>query len=163
MRNYNTPTLNKELASYISGYSDGEGCFCVSFSKRPKLIIGREVKPSFAVGQNFDRREVLDLMIEYFQCGFLRRDYGDKTWKYEVRRSDDLLEKIVPHFQRFPMRSSKQNDFILFTRICKLMKKQKHLKPSGFKEIVKLACQMNGSGKRKYSKEKTFSLIQMKI
>lgn len=163
MERYNTPTLNKELANYISGYSDGEGCFCVSFSKRPKLLIGWEVKPSFAVGQNFDRREVLDAMMKYFDCGFLRRDYGDKTLKYEVRKLDELLEKVIPHFQNFPLKSSKQRDFILFAKICKLMKKQKHLKPEGFKEIVELAYQMNGSGKRKHSKDKLLSLVQMKI
>ena len=34
------------------------------FSQR-KNKIGWEVKPSFAVGQIYDRREVLDLMMEY--------------------------------------------------------------------------------------------------
>ena len=87
---YNTPTLVRELANYLSGYSDGEGCFSVSFSKRPKLTIGWEVKPSFAVGQNFDRRQVLDLMMKYFGCGFMRRDYADKTLKYEVRSPSQI-------------------------------------------------------------------------
>ena len=85
LRHYNTPTLNREIGNYISGYTDGEGCFSVSFSKRPKLKMGWEVKPSFSVGQNYDRREVLDLMKEYFKCGFMRRDYSDKTLKYEVK------------------------------------------------------------------------------
>lgn len=33
-----------DLASYISGYVDGEGCFNVSFSPRPTLLAGWEVK-----------------------------------------------------------------------------------------------------------------------
>src|SRR3989338_4727524 len=94
MRNYNTPTLKRELGNYISGYVDGEGCFSVSFSQREKLRIGWEVKSSFAVGQNYDRREVLDLMMEYFNCGSMRRAYADKTLKYEVRSLQELLEKI---------------------------------------------------------------------
>src|SRR3989344_3390620 len=133
MKNYNTPTLKKELANYISGYVDGEGCFSVSFSKREKLRIGWEVKPSFAVGQNFDRREVLDLMKEYFNCGFLRRDYADKTLKLEVRSLEELLTKIIPHFESFPLKSSKQKDLVLFVEICRRMEKLEHQTIEGFR------------------------------
>ncbi|MEK9158017.1 MAG: LAGLIDADG family homing endonuclease [Patescibacteria group bacterium] len=163
MENYNTPTLKNELANYISGYVDGEGCFCISFSKRDKLNIGWEVKPSFAVAQNYDRRQVLDLTKEYFGCGFLRRDYGDKTLKYEVRSLDELISKIIPHFYAFPLKSSKQNDFLKFAEICKQMKKLKHLEMSGFKKIVELAYEMNGSGKRKHPSHMILENLKMKI
>ena len=47
---------------YVVGFVDGEGCFCVSFSYRPiNIKVGWEIKPSFAVGQNYGRREVLTL------------------------------------------------------------------------------------------------------
>jgi len=114
MRNYNTPALKRELSQYLSGYVDGEGCFSVSFSNREKLKIGWEVKPSFCVGQNFDRREVLGLMQEFFGCGFMRRDYGDKTLKFEIRSLKSLVEKVIPHFTQFPLLSAKQKDFLLF-------------------------------------------------
>ena len=160
-KRYNTPALKKELAIYISGYSDGEGCFCVSFCKRPKNIkVGFEVKPSFAVGQNYDRREVLDLMKDYFDCGFIRRDWGDKTLKYEIRSLDNLVEKIIPHFTKYPIKSAKQKDFNLFAEICRLMKKQKHLEANGLKKIVNIAYKMNGSGKRRYSEKKLLSQIR---
>ena len=68
-------------------------------------------KTKFSVGQNYDRREVLDLMKEYFKCGFMRRDYSDKTLKYEIRSLEELLNNIVPHFQKFPLLSSKNKDF----------------------------------------------------
>jgi hypothetical protein len=151
MENYNTPTLLRELANYISGYVDGEGCFSVSFSKRRTLRTGWEVKPSFCVGQNYDRREVLDLMMEYFGCGFLRRDFGDKTLKYEIRSLSELLSKVIPHFGSFPIKSAKQKDFLLFADICRRMKNLEHLERDGLRNIVQLAYKMNGSGKRKYS------------
>ena len=163
MRRYNTTTL-KNPESYISGYSDGEGCFCISFSYRPKNIkVGWEVKPSFAVGQNFDRSEVLDFMKSHFKCGFIRRDWSDKTLKFEVRGIDDLLEKIIPHFKKYPLYSAKQKDFLLFEKICRKIKQQKHLESKGIKEIIILAYQMNGSGKRKHSKEYVIEKIQKKI
>lgn len=163
LRCYNTPTLNGEIGNYISGYADGEGCFSVSFSKRPKLKIGWEVKPSFSVGQNYDRREVLDLMKEYFKSGFMRRDYSDKTLKYEVRRLKELLNNIIPHFQKFPLLSSKNKDFLLFAEICKRMKNLEHRNLRGIKKIINLAYKMNGSGKRKYSQKAILRSVQMKI
>ena len=156
--------LSKDLASYISGYADGEGCFSISFSKRPKLKIGWEVKPSFAVGQNYDRAEVLRLMQRYFKCGFMRRDYSDKTLKYEVRSIDDLVNKIIPHFIKFPLRSSKRKDLKLFGRICGKIKQHRHLKPRGLENIIILAYQMNNSGRRRYRKSDILkSLAKTKI
>ena len=85
-----------DLEAYFAGFVDGEGCFTVSFSPRSKLLIGREVRPSFSVSQNADRSEVLLLMQEHFGCGSIRPDRSDKTLKYEVRSLDDLVERIIP-------------------------------------------------------------------
>jgi len=163
MNNHNTLALAREFANYVSGYVDGEGCFCVSFSKRKKMKVGWEVKPSFAIGQNYDRRQVIDLIHHHFKCGSIRRDYSDKTLKYEVRSLNDLITKIVPHFKSFPLKSIKHKDFLLFAEICVRMEKEEHLTIEGFRKIVKLAYQMNGSGKRKYSKEYVLKSCEMKI
>ena len=150
---HNMPPLKKvlDMRSYVSGYVDGEGCFSVSFSRREKLLVGWETKPSFSVSQNAGRAEVLFHMQTYFGCGFLRRDFSDKTIKYEIRSLDELLSKIIPHFDTYPLFSSKHKDFLLFKKICCLMKKGKHREPNGLRHIVELAFHMNPSGKRKYS------------
>lgn len=150
MQGNNTLALSqRELAQYLSGYVDGEGCFSVSVTKRPKLRIGWEIKPSFAVGQNYDRREVLDIMLQYFNCGHIRRDWHDKTLKYEVRKADDLARKVIPHFRKYPLLSAKNKDFRIFADICAGMSREQHHSKSGLRKILKLAYQMNGSGKRK--------------
>jgi LAGLIDADG endonuclease len=139
-----------ELPSYISGYVDGEGCFTITFSPRRGLRTGWEVRPSFSVSQNADRGEVILIIKEYFGCGSIRPDRSDKTIKYEVRRIDDLIEKVIPHFERYPLLSSKQKDFDRFARVCRLVQQGVHLTASGLREIVGLALEMNTSGKRKF-------------
>ena len=152
------------LESYISGYVDGEGCFTISFSKRDKMTTGWEVKPSFSVSQNEDRAQVLRIMQKYFDCGSLRRDYHDKTLKLETRHLKNLTEKIIPHFQKFPLLSDKKKDFKIFSKICRLILARKHLTKNGLKQIVNLAFQMNPSGRRKYSKKFILnSLLKRKI
>jgi len=145
---------------YISGYVDGEGCFSVSFLKRKKLRIGIETRPSFSVSQNEDRSEILYLMQDIFECGYIRRDSSDKTLKYEVRNLDDLLTKVIPHFNNFPLLSGKQKDFEFLSKVCRLMKEGKQHTKNGMSEILKLAFQMNPSGKRKYSQVELLAALR---
>src|SRR3989338_2274924 len=118
----------RSIEDYITGYVDGEGCFTVTFNRRPKMLIKWELRPSFSVSQNEDRRQVLDVIREYFGCGYIRRDYSDKTVKFEIRDHKELMTKVIPHLG-------------------------KHLTKGGFIEIIELAYQMNGSGKRRRTKE----------
>jgi hypothetical protein len=139
-----------DLNSYISGYVDGEGCFCVSFQPSDRHRFGWEVRPSFSVSQNAERSEVLYLIRDRWRCGFIRPDRSDKTLKFEVRNIGDLVAIALPHFREFPLMSSKQADFERFARICELVCEGGHLELEGLEQIVRLAMEMNPSGKRKY-------------
>ena len=152
----NTPVLkNEKLAVYLSGYTDGEGSFCISFSPRRKLKAKIEIRPSFSVSQNSNRAEVLELFKQYFGCGTIRPDRSDKTYKYEIRSLDNLVAKIIPHFKRYPLLSSKQKDFEIFTKVCEWM----FNKNVEMRKVIDLAYQMNPSGKRKFSKDYLFTLL----
>lgn len=152
-----------DVPSYLSGYVDGEGCFSVSIAPRPTLSAGWEVRPSVSVSQNADRSEVLDLMVSYFGCGTLRPDRSDKTLKWEIRSLPLIVERVLPHFRMYPMISGKQRDFELFAQICELMLEGAHLNVRGLSDIVRLAGQMNPSGKRGYQPVRIIaSLNEMK-
>src|SRR5947207_1955583 len=150
---HKTPALffAMDLASYVSGFIDGEGCFCVSFTPSRRHRFGWEVRPSFSVSQNEDRSEVLYLIRDMWGCGSVRPDRSDKTLKYEVRKVADLISKVLPHFEAHPLQSSKQRDVGFFSQICQLVHQRQHLTEAGLAQIVQLAVQMNPSGKRKYS------------
>jgi hypothetical protein len=139
-----------DMNSYISGFVDGEGCFCVSFQPSKRHRFGWEVRPSFSVSQNADRAELLHLIHVKWGCGSIRPDRSDKTIKFEVRNIGDLIAKVLPHFQLFPLMSSKQADLARFEKICGLVSEGRHLELDGFETIVRTAMEMNPSGKRKY-------------
>ena len=140
------------MGSYLTGYADGEGCFCVSFSKSRRHKFGWEIRPSFSISQNSDRAEVLRIFQERFGCGSIRPDRSDKTLKYETRCISDLTERVIPHFERYPLLSGKREDFERFAQICRGMQQDKHLTREGFEEIVQLASRVN-AGKRKFPRE----------
>jgi hypothetical protein len=113
--------------------------------------LGWEVRPSFSVSQNAERAELLHELKAMWECGSIRPDRSDKTLKFEVRNVDDLVHRVIPHFQQYPLRSSKQTDVVRFSRICQLVFEGRHLEREGLEEIVRAAVEMNPSGKRKYS------------
>ena len=139
------------LPSYISGYVDGEGCFNVSIAPRKTLRVGWEVRPSLSVSQNGDRSEVLLAIQDYFGCGTLRPDRSDLTLKWEIRSLPLLVERVLPHFEAYPLLSGKQRDAELFSAVCRRMLQGEHLEPAGLAAIVRLAGEMNPSGIRRYT------------
>ena len=147
--------------NYISGYADGEGSFLVSFSPREKLLSGLEVRPSFSISQRKDRDEVLLLIKSLFGCGTIRFDRFDQTQRYEVRSLDDLIEVIIPHFNKYPLLSSKIKDFKIFSKICKMMQKSDHRKKKGLIKIINLAYRMNPGGLRRYSKDNLLNRLKI--
>jgi hypothetical protein len=160
----NTPASNTvAIGNYLSGYADGEGSFCISFSPRPKLRTLLEVRPSFSVSQNGDRQEVLQIYQQYLGCGTIRRNPSDRTFKYEVRSIKDLMEKVIPHFIKYPLISSKKKDFAVFYQICQMVNEGKHLRKDTLKEIVELSYQMNGLGARRYTKKELFIVLDEDI
>lgn len=153
-----------DFASYISGFTDGEGCFCVSFNQRAKLKTKIEVRPSFSISQNERSLEILKEIQKFFGCGGIRFSKNDQCYKYEVRNLEELVKKIVPHFKKFPLTTSKKADFEIFSKVCEAMSQMKHLNPENLKEIIKISFQMNQSGKRKYKQAELLRVLdKMKI
>lgn len=140
------------IGAYLSGYADGEGCFCVSFTRSSRHRFGWEIRPSFSVSQNADRAEVLELFRTTLGCGAIRPDRSDKTLKYETRSVPELMSKVIPLFEQFPLLSSKANDFDEFAQVVRLMHEGRHLDTDGFAEIVLLAAGINLAGKKRYGR-----------
>lgn len=108
-----------------------------------------EVRPSFSLSQERKNRKILFLLKKFFGCGFIRPNRKEKTLKYEVRSFDELKEKIVPHFEKYPLKGRKRRDFEKFKNVIEMMDKNLHLKKEGLREIVKIVMEMTESEKRK--------------
>ena len=148
-----------EFASYISGFTDGEGTFSISFSLRKKFTLGLEVRPSFSISQHKRNLETLKSIQKYFGVGAIRFSKRDQNYKYEVRSISDIVKRIIPHFERYPLKTTKTNDFRIFKKICKEITLGNHLKSGHLKGIITQAYRMNESGKRKYEISYLLKLI----
>lgn len=129
-------------AQWITGFVDGEGCFFVGINKQPEMTAGYQVLPEFTVVQHERDVQILHAFKEHFGCGVVRRNHGDRM-AYRVRSIKHLLERIVPFFVKYPLKSKKRADFEKFRRILLMMEAGGHLKPEGVEEIRRVAAQMN--------------------
>ena len=134
---------------FVSGLTEGEGCFCVSFAVRPKLRTGLEARPSFSLSLNERDRPLLEDLKAFFGCGWIRASRGDRTFKYEARSVEELLDAVVPHFERYPLRGAKAASFACFATVCRMIGQGDHRTRDGLTRIVRIAYEMN-LGKRRH-------------
>jgi len=141
-----------DINSFISGFIEGEGCFCIFFSKRAKLKTRIEVRPSFSISQNKRNLELLKKVHKHFGCGSIRFSKSDQNYKYEVRSIKDLMKTIIPHFREHPLLGTKRDDFEKFAFICEKIYQNQHRNTDTLKKIIEVSYEIN-LGKRKYKKE----------
>jgi len=150
--------VDVETGNYLAGFADGEGCFYVGVHPTTNVTLGLQVIPEFHVSQNGERISVLQLFVEALGCGTIKRNAGanshDKTYVFVVKRHNDLYEKVIPFFERFPLRSEKQHEFLKFAQVVKMMHIKEHLTTDGLKRISEIAFSMNGAKFRKHNLKK---------
>lgn len=148
-----------DFSWYITGFIDGEGCFSISFNRRAKLKTGIEVRPSFSIAQNKRNLQVLKQIHAYFGCGAIRFSKRDQMYKYEVRSIGDLQKRIIPHFQKYPLQTSKAKDFDIFAEVCDLVFRSYHLNEKYLSQIIQKSYLMNELGTRRNTQEELLKIL----
>ncbi|OJI08709.1 MAG: endonuclease [Candidatus Vogelbacteria bacterium CG22_combo_CG10-13_8_21_14_all_37_9] len=137
-----------EIESWITGFTDGEGCFSVCFIKNKTAKSGWQIFPEFVITQGEKSLPALKIFQKYFQSGniYINKRYDNHTenlYRYCIRSIDELNKKVIPFFQKHHLKTFKNNDFVIFAKIVKMMSEQKHLSPNGAIRIAKLVEKMN--------------------
>ena|SRR5487761_1200972 len=78
----------ERLDGYIAGYVDGEGSFSITVNRNSTSKLKFQLVPKFHVSQNGDRREVLDMIKQRLDCGYIKRN-GRKDRAMVLSSDDD--------------------------------------------------------------------------
>ena len=142
---------------YIQGFVDAEGCFSVSLKKVPTARFGWTIDPVFHVTQHKKNRAVLEMIRDVLGCGRIAEKHGQRDCLiYVVDNRRQLLEKVVRFFERYPL-LAKARDFEKFKKIVVGLEQKEHWTREGFKNLARLAFEMNSLGKqRRYKMERIF-------
>jgi LAGLIDADG endonuclease len=143
-----------EFRGWTVGFVDGEGCFSIGFVRQPDRAgrvgyrTGYQVVHSFSVTQAASSAAALEELHEFFGVGRIYRNqrhdnHREHLLQYRVARRDDLLEVIIPFFERHPLRTAKRADFEKFSACVRRTASGSHLTAPGLLEIVEIAQTMN--------------------
>ena len=139
---------------WITGFVDGEGCFSIHFVRQADRLgrrgyrTGYQVAHEFAVTQGARSVKCLHLLKRHFGVGkvYLNRrhdNHKEDLYRFSVVRRNDLMNVIIPFFEKYPLRTSKLYDFTKFAECVRLMNLNVHLSPRGVVRIAEITETMN--------------------
>ena len=131
-------------AQWVVGFIDGEGCFHIGINQNQKMKLGVQVLPEFTVVQHEVDEQVLYALKDYFGCGVVRKNHGTRK-SYRVRGHKNLLERIIPFFEKHQLKTRKRVDFAKFRKVILLMEKKDHLTSEGLEKIRQIKKTMNST------------------
>jgi len=142
-----------KIVYWITGFTDGEGCFSIAVIKNKTTKFGKQIFPEFVVTQGAKSLTALEKIKNFFSCGniFINKRYdnhNENLYRYCVRSLGELNVKILPFFRKYPLQTYKQKDFLIFEKVVKMMIKKKHLTEKGRKEVLAIISEMNRRKKR---------------
>lgn len=129
---------------WVTGITDGEGSFYVSMIKSCTLsnVRGHKITVTFKIDQKEDSAGILYDLSRFFECGTVIVDNrGYKS--YKVSNIDLIINHILPHFDKYPLITSKQLNYLSFKSIVKLLKNKEHLTNDGLNKIKEIRNTMN--------------------
>lgn len=129
--------------NWLAGFVDGEGCFYVN-TKKAKTLTGFQIIMTFSISQHVRDEVLLTKLIDYLGCGNIEKVRTRPNGvTFVVYKFSNILEKIIPFFQSYPLQGIKSQDYKDFCKIAKIMEDKSHLTPEGLKMIKSLKSGMN--------------------
>ncbi|MDO8619697.1 MAG: LAGLIDADG family homing endonuclease [Candidatus Daviesbacteria bacterium] len=127
---------------YITGFVDGEGCFCVSIGQKRFRV--PEVRLYFEIELREDDEPILREIQKVLGCGsiyYLKYERYQK-WRSHVKLKvgsfKDIKEKIIPFFRKYPPQAKKKKQFELFCQVAEIMESNEHKTLEGIQKITEL-------------------------
>ena len=145
-----------DVGHYIAGFVEGEGSFNIPFRRERDRGLPWRVSLSFNVSQVGP--ELPEFLRSVFGVGTVR-GRGDGVFYFEVTRPRDLVERVFPFFERFPLRGPKSDDLRIFREVTELVQRGAHLAPAGIVTILAMRGPMNRGGKRRRTDDEIVAVL----
>jgi hypothetical protein len=125
---------------WISGFTQADGSFTVSFEKREKGILYRP-NPIFSLSQTNVEWDMFVSLQKYLGIGSVYKNRNGVV--FVVKSIKDILTVVVPMFDSVPLRGGKLESYLKFRKVVLLMQDKKHLTIEGLLQIIDLTYFMN--------------------
>ena len=105
---------------WVAGFTSAEGSFMVRVIKSSAYKTGYSVNLVSQLNQHSRDEKLMRSLIEYFKCGNIYKDQD--AFNFCVTKLSDILNIIIPFFQKYPIQGVKALDFKNLCQVAKMMK-----------------------------------------
>jgi hypothetical protein len=126
---------------WVTGFIDGEGSFIIAILPSTGAT-KKKVSLRLSVTQKSHSVGVLYDLKNYFDCGLIIPSSKD-CMRFVVQRKEDIINKIIPHFIKYPLQTSKELNFKTFMVASEIVARGEHLNLEGLNKIIDLKNKMN--------------------
>lgn len=121
---------------FIAGLIEGEGYFGVNITKNDSLNVGHQVCLSFGIDMDIRELDLIKEVKSTLECGTIHIRKDNSKVQLRVRKLSDIVDKIIPFFDRYELYGGKKKDFEIFKIIALLMQENRHLTSDGLDDIL---------------------------
>lgn len=97
--------------NWLAGFTSAEGSFVIII-KKSNTRVGIQVILVFQLTQHSRDEKLMISIIAYMNCGWINKaKTRPKEVNYVVTKFDDIVNKIIPFFLKYPIRGVKALNF----------------------------------------------------
>lgn len=137
------PIIVSLQPEFVTGFSDAEACFKIPIIQSNRCKIGYQVQANMQICLHVKDLQLLYLIQSHFGVGNINKGKTTTTAYYTVANLKDLVDVIIPHFEKNPLMTQKRSDFELFRQALELIQNKEHLTIEGLQKILNLKASIN--------------------
>jgi hypothetical protein len=126
---------------FITGFADAEASFSILIQHNTKFNTNWRVKAIFSIGLHIKDFVLLESLRQTLGVGKIHK-HGKSSIQFRVESIKEL-QVIVNHFDKYPLKSAKVADYLLFKQCYDLIVLKEHLTPDGLLKLVRLKASLN--------------------
>lgn len=97
----------------------------------------------FKIVQHIRYTELMKILISTLGCGRIELVLNQSAVYFVVVKSQDIYEKIIPFFDKYPIKGLKALDSSDFKQITSIVHNKEHLTKEGLYKIQSIKSNMN--------------------
>lgn len=149
----NKPQIITLNDSWLSGFTDAEGCFNVTIIKNNRYSLGYVIKLRFILDQN-DKLALNNIKVLFNKGKVSLRTNSVNHYRYTITSYSGLID-IYNYFNIFTLKTNKNKSFIKWSIIYNMILNKEHLSIKGLNKIniIKTEINLNNSINKKIGKK----------
>lgn len=122
---------------WVTGYTDAEGCFILNIFKNKNVPRGYSAKLIYQITAHHSDCDIMYALKAFFNnVGHIEYTSNGKYVSYRVYSNKNIVQTILPHFENYPLHSTKYIYFVLWSKSARLMHDKLHFTDKGFRELL---------------------------